>query len=45
MFRAEANHRSNTDNKFDGLKLMVLLSVAILPWVLIFAFGHRLLGV
>jgi hypothetical protein len=45
MFRAEANHRSNTYNKFDGLKLLVLLSVAILPWAVIFAFSHRLLGI
>jgi hypothetical protein len=45
MFRAEANHRSNASSKFDGLKLSVWFFIAVLPWIAIYAFGHKLLGI
>jgi hypothetical protein len=48
MFRAEAHHRRNassSSSKFDGLKLWVWLCTALLPWVAIFVFHHKLFGI
>jgi hypothetical protein len=30
---------------FDGLKLMVWMSAAIIPWAAIYAFGHIVFGI
>jgi hypothetical protein len=45
MFRAEAFHRSNVTFSFDGLKVLVWFLATILPWMAIYVFGHRLLGI
>jgi hypothetical protein len=45
MLRAEAYERSDVSFSLDGLKLLVWFCAAVLPWAVIYAFVHRLLGI
>jgi hypothetical protein len=48
-FQRGAYRRRNTSSSvevsFDGVKLMVWLSAAIVPWAAIYAFGHVVFGI
>jgi hypothetical protein len=49
-FQRSAYRRRNASSSsfevtFDGLKLMVWLSAAIVPWAAIYAFSHIVLGI
>jgi hypothetical protein len=43
--RRNAASSSLFDVTFDGLKLMVWFSAAIVPWAVIYAFGNVVLGI
>lgn len=43
--RRNAPSSSSFEVTFDGAKLMVWLSAAIVPWAAIYAFGHVVFGI